>query len=510
MSQASRASRIDSFSPAAADQGPIRIQALRHDDHSIDVKSFLELASQSGPVDINVSVFMPPSAQLSSMDKSKIMADFFSRGRLFMSGAEALRPDDLKSFEDKIIEFLHREPEVRSDDLTQQIRLYGATLAEVIQGHGERQRRTMLLSHSLLSQVTDLSRLIAELEEEIRRTYRIPDRLRQKFDQVPRLPNGPISVLEHYMHHLYVDYLGSLQDTLEKLQEIRTEQRFGRGWQSLHRVLAECRAAEVERSRSYMDPAMMNSRQTQELTVLRYSHMKKFFQSTGFVDVVRKESIRRLNEPIAAFGAAFAALAAASIEQMGTPMAMKVGFQGIAVMTMGVALYTVKDRLKDFIRKVVLQKVARFVPDIEQDLFNGRKKLGTVKEWFSKKSSHDMPESLQKLRQMACISEPEKFLQEDVLLYRKQIRFDDLTADTGLFFQDHLRINFERYLKYFDDHEKTFRYLDQKGNLSLVRSHRVYHFHMAVEVVPHGASPLTKFFRIVMDKNGIDRIEALV
>lgn len=517
-------SEIDSESPGSLDQfispetGPFRVQVERHDDHNLDIKSLLEFGAVGGVAELNISIFMPPSAHLSTIDKNRVMGDFYSRGRLFYSRGESLKSEDLKNTEQKMMTILESANAEISpgvvEELGSLVRVYGAVLGELVKAAGEKQKRFLMMSHSLISHVADLSRLMDELRREIDNTYRMPNHLRRRMD-LPTQDKFPVlNVLETYIHHIYVDYLGALQEVLLNLRtSLPSEARFLNGWNILQTTLSECRSAEADRASQFLKFGdVLNDRQDQELAVLRYSHMKKFFQSTTFVDVARRESLKKMNEPIAAVGAALAAIAAGFVEHMGSHY--KWGLESIAVLFLGAAIYTLKDRLKDIIRKVVLKKVTRYVADLENDLHSEGKKLGNVKEWFNTCSSSEVRERLRDLRRMACISEPEKHLHEDVLLYRKQIRFEaENSGRQGRFFQDLLRINVERYLKYFDDHEKSFRFLDASGNVSLVRSHRVYHFHLGVEMslqTAGGPSLITKFFRIVMDKNGIDRVEPLV
>lgn len=523
-------SSLDQLILPGLENSPVRVEVQRHDDHNLDIRSLFEFDSSAGVSDLRLYVYMPPSAHLSTIDKSRIMGDFFSRGRVFYSGGESMKNEDLKVEGNKIISLIRQlrtdsqgDTPIEDKNLTAIVRIYGAILGELTKTAGQKQKRFLMVSHSLLSQVNDLARLMNELSREIRTTYHLTKEVRDLIDAGIQKTFPVLKVLENYIHHLYVDYIGTLQDALSDLKQISTDPtRFQRGWEILQRTLNEIKAFEAVRSSQLIQLGdVFNDRTDQERVILRYSHMKKFFQSTTFIDVARKEGIKRLNEPVAAFsaalamfvslvfGAVMAILFLGGFEQMTSGM---VSLSGMAVIV-AVAVYTIKDRLKESIRKTVLQRISKMVADVELDLYSEGKKLGSVSEWFAHKIGREVPEPIEQLRRLACISEPEKHLHEDILFYRKEIRMErDASKRKGRFFQDLLRINFERYLKHFDDHEKSFRFLDQHGNVSVVKTHRVYHFHLGLQVkikTEAGNLIKTQFYRIIMDKNGIDRVEEL-
>jgi hypothetical protein len=68
-----------------------------------------------------------------------------------------------------------------------------------------------------------------------------------------------------------------------------------------------------------------------------------------------------------------------------------------------------------------------------------------------------------------------------------------------------------------DDPFKELSVLDATGLLKPLRSRRVYHFHLAIELSSkrlHTLQPegqkVQHFYRVVLDKEGIDRLERLL
>jgi hypothetical protein len=181
------------------------------------------------------------------------------------------------------------------------------------------------------------------------------------------------------------------------------------------------------------------------------------------------------------------------------------------------------------------------LPDFEQQLMANDRKIGRVKEWFRLRSAAELPEPIKELRKFASSHEMEKRLPEDVVHCRKiqelgaSVRVDasnnrmkkgDVTSTRSL--HENTRINIERYLKHMDDPFKELTDLDVDGRFCQSLSHRVYHFYLCVKTVSRpaesrlarhlqsiGASAPPKreqtlLYRVVLDKNGIVRLEDLM
>src|SRR5690606_33128615 len=111
--------------------------------------------------------------------------------------------------------------------------------------------------------------------------------------------------------------------------------------------------------------------------------LKKFFQSTTFVDITRQQSAKKISESTATIGTAVAAIIAASVEQFGRGHASAdVAWQGLSLLSLGVIVYVLRDRMKDWAKRKFHQKALKFLPDFEQRLIAKDRKIGRVKEWF--------------------------------------------------------------------------------------------------------------------------------
>lgn len=508
---ARRMARVQMPARFRGEEKSVHFTVDKHDPHNLDVKVSFDGGSAETRAELSFFFFMPSNVHLFDLDKSRLQADFDCRARLAYSRQNHTTSESFQTEQDHMI--LALQQLIQSDvELSEmRVRTYGAILSETVRGLGHRSRKSLLLTHSLMAQIKNPNRALKVLAVEIERTWRLHDPVRQLLDRALLEKNSVLVILERYIHQVYVDFLGDLIETFNEIKaSVKEPERFSAGWDDLERVFLNCKSWELEHSRMSARPEAIS----EELTLLQLSHMKKYFQSTTFVEVNRKESLRRFSEPAAALGAAMAALLVSVVEHMSTPGGLAAGgAQGVALIAIGVALYTIKDRLKDKLRSFTLSKLTRVVPDQETELFIEKKKIGMVKEWFTRLRSSDAPKEMAEQRRKACVSESEKHLTEHILNYRKLIHLKrDEKALHNRAYQETLRVNIERHLKYLDDPTKTFRLLGLDGNLNRVESHRVYHFHLGVQgqaTIGAEIVKICRFYRIVIDKNGIHRVDPL-
>lgn len=506
-----RMARVQIPARLQAEENAVHLTVDKHDPHNLDVKLSFDGGSAETRAEVSFFFYMPSNVHLFDLDKSKLQADFDCRARLAYSRQDHATAESFKTEQDRLIESLHALIENGQELPEFMVRTYGAMLSETVRSLGGRCKKSLLLTHSLMAQIKNPNRALKVLAVEIERTWKLHEPVRVLISRPLLEKSSVLIILERYIHQVYVDFLGDLLETLQEIQRsVKDPERFQTGWEELDRIFTQCKTQEFEHSRLSAPLDQIS----EELTLLRLSHMKKYFQSTTFVEVNRKESLRRFSEPAAALGAAMAAILVTLVDHFRTPGSLAAGgAQGIALIAAGVALYTIKDVLKDRMRNFTLSKLTRVVPDQETELFIEKKKIGLVKEWFTKLRSTEVPAECARLRRDACVSESEKHLAEHVLSYRKSIHLKrEEKALNNRAYQETLRVNIERHLKYLDDPLKSFRLLGLDGSLNRVESHRVYHFHLGVQghaTIGADKVQISRFFRIVIDKNGIHRVDSL-
>jgi hypothetical protein len=256
---------------------------------------------------------------------------------------------------------------------------------------------------------------------------------------------------------------------------------------------------------------------SRENHLLHLSQLKKFFQSKMFVEVTRHNPIKNLTETSAIVGASGAGFVAAMLQRILNPSDIRYASSTVALICLGVVFYTLRDRMKDWVKSAFHRKAGRYLPDFEQALVANGRKIGAIKEWFSIHSTKDLSEDVQGLRRRVPQDEIARRLPEDVICYRQvhSIAASSVLSKNaldGLYgFQQLVRVNLGRYLAQMHDPWRDLSWVTTDGKVVSVKGHRVYHFHVLVRSsTGRIAVPWEdQIFRVVVDKSGLNRIEKI-
>lgn len=500
----------------------------RHDPHNLELKSTFKLEGESLKGQFQLFLFLPSSVHLSSYSKSELKDDFHTLARLAIPksvlNSESAIPREIQYF--RSILNAYREPLksansssvsiVMADHVFESTRRLGAILGEALRSQGNLVKKELLLACSLINKATDISANIELARSIIVKITAQVDEL-HSMTSSPELQDIPvIRLLNQYINQIYIEFLGSIWGLLEEIPEDRRPETF-----ELKSIIKGLREDFSPAGSKRIDPALLTSGdQEREKYLLLRSQLKKFFQSEMFIDVEKQEVIKKYSEPAAVVGALIACLGALGLEQIGLTSWSHAGIKGASVICLGILAYVLKDRLKDRFRNYFTHKIGQVVPDHERILTAEGKRFATVQEWFHVKKSATVPKMIQELRLQCCLSEAEKHIPEDVLQYKRE--FEIRTELASQFkgeqrsLHEIVRINLQRYLKHMDDAYKGLFLLDSEGNFSNLKSHRVYHFYACLIASQANGSAeslkdllFSKMYRIVMDKNGIVRVEAV-
>lgn len=543
--------RIDS----GPDQNPVTAASnvSLHDNHNVEVKTVSELSAAPSMVETDVYLFVPKSFELASYGKSELIKDFRSRIRLSLpvdgeQGAAAFEETLLRlSTRLEMLAGAERAGENVGDlnhaiceEVLDAAKDVAAVLAEKLKHRKAEHARQILLCHSLLTTSHSAIMGLERLCTEIAGTARIIEKYRAA--SVCTIPSvtAILSLLDEYMSQIYVQYLGAIRRELEKIPSPKVAEhdfsyRIARqDLEDLLDTLQECEAR--HRVRLGVLARGSESDLERESRLVRLSHLKKFFQSSTFIDVTRQQAAAKVTESTATFATAMAAAVAAAFEFYGRTAIGSVAVQGLLVLCFGITVYVLRDRLKDRAKAMFQKKALQYFPDFEQTLIANDRRIGKVREWFSILRSREVPADVMQLRLSASTSELEKRLPEEVFHCRKIQEFDasELLEHGRLVYSralhENTRINLERHLKYMDDAFKDLTDLDPNGQFLLTRSHRVYYFYLCVKTMTgpldrsvagkltpikhrqglrHVRSSQTLLYRVVLDKHGVVRLENL-
>jgi hypothetical protein len=520
-------STIDGFGNSIGylpNQDPIQI--TRHDHHNLELKSIIDLGAPEVSGDLDLFLFLPRSLQLASWSKSDLILDFNSRLRL--SVAEQVNGGSLTLIKElaqlqRLIDFLDLESETKEsrelhlEQIFNTTRQLGAFCGEMLKTRSARHKKNLHMAHFLSNPKADHTSSFDDLCKEVTEVDRSIVMIRKTIDSSLRYKIPVLKLLSQYLTNIYSEYLGSIHEELHHFKNMPTrfsENKFGAGWSALENLLCQNRNKQARQIQEFGITDSCSDELERERYVLKISQLKKFFQSQSFIEVSQKEVIKKVTEPIAAVAAIIAALSVAMLEHAHRSASST----GISIICVGAIMYAVKDRLKDKGRTFFANKVApRFLPDLSRDLVVEGEKLGVVKDWFAIKKDTTIPAEIKFMREQAYLSEAEKHLREDVLHYRRAFKFKSKskkmahsTSSTndrrGL--NEILRINLQRYLKHMDDPYKAVKIFDSEGNFTTLKSHRTYQIYVFVTAnLARGGQKYNQLFRVVMDKNGIDRVE---
>lgn len=517
--------------PVTAENITHRVRLTRHDHHNLELKAFVDPGTTGFQAWTEVYLFVPGSFQLSRWEKKELRNDLHCRTRLAVSictdqGHAAVR-EAMRRLRSSV-QALGDAPE--EDDsfetLVEDSKDAGAVLHETLRRWTSTHRKQLRLAHSLMHRECDAVTHLVRSSHEIRRTAESIHQVRTDIGElgVGRFP--VLSLLREYTGNLYLEYLSELESELGKVPAERfTGIEYRSAAENLSDVLKNLRQAEATMlARTGFGAGAGATEEARENYLVRLSQLKKFFQSKMFIDISRRPADKRIAETTAFVGTALAGLSAASLQLLYRPTSDEVAFSGF-LLGFGVVVYTLRDRIKDWLKATLAKKASSWVADMEQTLWIDGRKIGINKEWFRVSRKQSLDAEVLRLRDRACHTEVEKVLPEEVFSWKRwQMVPEPLhQRGSGLALQENLRINLDRYLKFMDDPFKELAVLDAQGQFTRFRSRRVYHFYLAVrssfescvsKKITRGstkwpAPQKEKIYRVVLNKKGIDRIESI-
>ena len=311
-------------------------------------------------------------------------------------------------------------------------------------------------------------------------------------------------LLNEYISHLYIQFLGKSKKEIQRheLREDIAHQLTQYSQQEFKiRIQLGFLTTENIHDESISDEDYLH----------RISLLKKYFQKRLFIKSTDINLQNRALIPAYAFAAAIAAALAVSVqiwsfEQYGANM--------VAIASLAISAYIVKDLLKHYFRKQFLETGSRWLPDIKRNLYVKRHKkrisLGYIKEYLNTYDINELPEQLIKTRYSNPITgNLERKVKEEVLHFKKRVHLNlskiskDSELDWGV--REVLRYQFDRLIRSTDDAFKTLYLASKKELPKKYKAHRVYQVYAAAWISDNSKNtpPAFKAFNIEIDKSGI-------
>lgn len=186
-----------------------------------------------------------------------------------------------------------------------------------------------------------------------------------------------------------------------------------------------------------------------------------------------------------------------------------------AFVILAVFLYIIKDRIKEGMKVIYHRNIGKWLSDFRTKIYNSDgMMIGRLSETFYFLTPEKLPREYQKLR-LADIADPLESYQPDefILYYKKQIKLykiDDKLNEINTFF----RFNIHKFLEKANDALQPTLELDpETHDLIEILLPKVYHLHLLIKsnfINRQGKKcEEIKTFCIVIDKNGIRRVEQI-
>lgn len=252
-----------------------------------------------------------------------------------------------------------------------------------------------------------------------------------------------------------------------------------------------------------------------DLFAHRHRLLKKYVSSALFLDQDHREPEKEYSDWIGALAAgvamAFATLAYYFLRVGGLN---KLDWWLLATI---VVVYVFKDRLKDVVKRRMAS--GTWFPDLDTRILNRRFRVGLGRcrehtEWLE---TGQIPPLVEQIRshQSRISRELRRATGETVLSYQKTIdlypgklrsyhgRHDGVT--------DIIRIGLDRLRRNMDLPEATMRALDPKdGQVHQLASHKDYVVNLVLRYQLQGQTPYYEKIRVVLDKEGLRRVETVI
>ena len=277
-------------------------------------------------------------------------------------------------------------------------------------------------------------------------------------------------------------------------------------------VLREEAYRKEHRLRSVLSPTGDN-----EEYIQRLGFLKKFCMNVLFLSSKRKQKRQGFEEMLFALAAGVAMTFATAVAFWAQARFAQASLNFFLILVVG---YMVKDRIKEGMRRMLSRVAATHIGDRTVELVDpvtGRA-IGTCEERVDYGPSLKVPEAVSALRHRDdFLTASQGELTETVIRYRKHITLDARLmprSDRGLSgVTDILRLNVERFLRDMDEPELALEYVDLADmSVGHIRGAKRYPVDVVfrftvVEEEPDRRQETTQFVRLVLDRNGIQRMQ---
>lgn len=263
-----------------------------------------------------------------------------------------------------------------------------------------------------------------------------------------------------------------------------------------------------------------------EYYAYRFSAIKKHVFQVLYLDVKHIKNEKKYRNMVAVVGAAFAAL----LYLPAQALLVVNSSASFSVLFLIIIAYIFKDRAKEISREIILDKILdkfhNYFPDndliiedptnVKDTIKKNKKFIGKCKEFMRFVKKDSVNKNILKLRNLNHVVDIDEEKYEEVIYYRKDVKLSSkkiLTAHNRRNnIKDIIRFNINEFLDKMDNATGKIKFYDlEKSIFTSLKAPKVYHINIIFKyTIENATEPSYQRIRVVLDKNGIVRIEEVI
>lgn len=258
------------------------------------------------------------------------------------------------------------------------------------------------------------------------------------------------------------------------------------------------------------------SEERNESVLYRMGLLEKFVLEALMLDVYRQPGAAKYGGFVAAFAAGFAMLIYMSLFAW---KARELAITSTPFVLLAVVFYILKDRLKEEIKKFYYAQAFRWFPDYSTEILSPQgRQLGKLTESFAFIDEDQLPPGFLAIRNFDFHEELQSLKRhESIIRYKKEVALyhnPEMEKSRRSEINTTFRLNIHHFLEKAHNALQTVLVLEpSKNQIVEMLMPKVYHLNMIIKDTFMGPDQKKiidiKKFRVVVDKNGIKRVEEL-
>ncbi len=262
-------------------------------------------------------------------------------------------------------------------------------------------------------------------------------------------------------------------------------------------------------------PSLPEPETDNEQFIYRLSMLKKYVSSILFLEIARSSARKKYETTLFAIGAGLAMLFSTLVVFFAQSHLVRFSW---ALVVVFVCSYMIKDRMKEYLRHTFDRFISNHFCDFETNIYDPNRnghKLGSSRQRALYLPAEEVPADVMRLRNRGRTELlVEREFEEQIIRYQKQIvllpqELEEIHVRVRAV-TDIIRFNVRHFLGNMDEPVKEVRILDPETHRPRVMpASKVYHLNVIFRFRMARDDHYTlKKLRVILDRNGIKRVEA--